>query len=110
MHIRHALSRLARIGLTVGAAAVLATGLATNAQAATGSIRYFDVNQNEFRIVNPPDNVCLPLQVRADLIVDETDKRMTIYLGTACQTRVTTIGPGEGRSHIGGPQSVRIIG
>ncbi|GLX37465.1 hypothetical protein [Streptomyces lavendulae] len=110
MQIRHALSRLVRIGLTVGAAAVLATGLATSAQAATGSIRYFDVNQNEFRIVNPPDNVCLALQVRADLIVDETDKRMTIYLGTACQTRVTTIGPGEARSHIGGPQSVRIIG
>ncbi|WP_405812797.1 MULTISPECIES: hypothetical protein [unclassified Streptomyces] len=110
MHIRHALSRFCRIGLTVGAAAVLATGAATNAQAATGSIRYFDVNQAEFRIVNPPDNVCLALQVRADLIVNETDRRMTIYLGTACATRVTTIGPGEGRAHIGGPQSVRITG
>lgn len=104
------LSRFGRIGLTVGTAAVLATGLATNAQAATGTIRYYDVNQNEFRITNPPDNVCLALQVRADLIENETNKRMTIYLGTACATRVTTIGPGEGRAHIGGPQSVRILG
>ncbi|GAA0290339.1 hypothetical protein GCM10010302_31100 [Streptomyces polychromogenes] len=110
MNIRNVLARFGEIGLTVGTAAVLATGLAASAQAATGTIQYFDVHQNEFRITDPPDNVCLALQARAEEIENKTNKRMTIYLGTTCATRVTTIGPGEGRSHIGGPQSVRIIG
>ncbi|MCZ0205378.1 hypothetical protein OZK63_08125 [Streptomyces sp. UMAF16] len=104
------LARLRRIGLAVGTAVVLATGLATNAQAATGTIRYFDVNQQEFRIPDPPDNVCINLQVRADLILNETDKTVRVYLNANCAVRVTDLAPGRGVAHVGGPRSVRALG
>ncbi|MCF3104874.1 hypothetical protein IPZ58_25255 [Streptomyces roseoverticillatus] len=104
-----ALARLIRIGLAAGTAATLITGLATSAQAATGTIRYFDVNQQGFRIDNPPDNVCFNLQARADEIDNETNKTVRIYLNADCVTRVTDVPPGGGRSHIGGPRSVRVL-
>ncbi|MFF5126618.1 hypothetical protein ACFY41_06695 [Streptomyces syringium] len=104
------LARLGRLGMAVGMAAVLATGLATSAQAATGTIQYFDVNGQEFRITNPPDNVCLTLRVRAAQIDNETNKSVDVYLGTACNTFVTNLPPGRGVSSVGGPQSVRVIG
>ncbi|WP_328303346.1 hypothetical protein OG389_35625 [Streptomyces sp. NBC_00435] len=110
MHLRHALARFGRIGLTVGTAAVLVTGLATHAQAAAGTIRYFSPAGQEFDIANPPDNVCLTLQIRATNVTNETDKRVSIYLGTSCNTFVTTLVPGRGVSYVGGPQSVRVIG
>ncbi len=110
MRFRHATAPIARISLAVGTAVVLVTGLATNAQAATGTIQYFDVNGQEFRITNPPDNVCLTMQVRADQINNETNKTVNVYLGTACNTFVTSLDPGRGVSHVGGPQSVRVIG
>ncbi|MBP2402757.1 hypothetical protein SNS2_1335 [Streptomyces netropsis] len=105
-----ALAHLGRLGLAVGMAAVLATGLATSAQAATGRIQYFDVNGQEFLITDPPDNVCLTLQARASTIDNETNKSVNVYLGTACNTFVTTLEPGRAVAHVGGPQSVRVIG
>lgn len=110
MRLRHALPRLGRLALAVGTATVLATGLATNAQAASGSIRYFDGPGNEFDIVNPPDNVCLTLQIRAINVTNETDKRVSVYLGRNCERFITTLVPGRGVSYVGGPQSVRVIG
>lgn len=110
MRLRHALARLGRLSLTVGTAAVLVTGLATNAQAASGTIRYFSAGGQEFDITNPPDNVCLTLQVRATNVTNETNKRVSIYLDTSCNTFVTTLVPGRGVSYVGGPQSVRVIG
>jgi uncharacterized protein YggE len=104
------LGRPGRLGLAVGAAAVLAICPAINAQAATGSIQYFNVSGQGFRITNPPDNVCLTLRVRADEIDNDTNKSVSVYLGTACNTFVTTLAPGRGVSHVGGPQSVRVIG
>ncbi|MFD7260488.1 hypothetical protein [Streptomyces sp. NPDC059874] len=110
MRLRHALTRLARLGLTAGTAAVLVAGLATNAQAAAGTIRYFNFSGQEFRIADPPDNVCLALQIRATNVTNETNKRVSVYLGTSCNTFVTTLAPGRGVSYVGGPQSVRVIG
>ncbi|MFE0044337.1 hypothetical protein [Streptomyces albireticuli] len=104
-----ALARLGRIGLAAGTAVVLATGLSTNAQAATGTIRYFDGGQ-EFRISNPPDNVCINLQARPDLISNETNKTLRVFLNPNCFTFITDLEPGRAAAHIGGPQSVRIIG
>ncbi|MBM7166945.1 hypothetical protein JQK87_00585 [Streptomyces sp. G44] len=101
---------MGRICLAVGTATVVVAGLATNAQAATGTLRYFDVSGQEFRINNPPDSVCLTLQVRADEIANDTDKSVSVYLGPACNTFVTTLAPGHAVSHVGGPQSVRFIG
>ncbi|MFI7099667.1 hypothetical protein ACIBK8_09940 [Streptomyces sp. NPDC050161] len=105
-----ALARLGRLGLAVGMAAVLATGLATNAQAATGNIRYFSTAGQEFRITNPPDNVCLTLQVRAGSVTNETNKTVSVFLGTNCATFVTNLAPGRTVARVGGPQSVRVIG
>ncbi|MET9645899.1 hypothetical protein ACFZB6_07860 [Streptomyces syringium] len=105
-----ALARLGRLGLSVGMAAVLVTGLSTTAQAATGNIRYFNVNGQEFTVTDPPDNLCITLQARASSLVNETNKTVSVYLGTSCATFVTDLEPGRGVSHVGGPQSVRVIG
>lgn len=110
MRLRHALTRLGRIGLAAGTTAALVTGLVTSAQAATGAVRYFNGAGQEFRITNPPDNVCLTLQIRAINVTNETDKPVSVYLGTSCNTFVTALDPGHGVSYVGGPQSVRVIG
>ncbi|MFE5138471.1 hypothetical protein ACFRDV_12465 [Streptomyces fagopyri] len=104
------LARLARLGLAVGAAAVLAAGLSTSAQAATGALRYFSVSGQEFRITNPSDNVCINLQVRPDLIANQTDRTMSVYSGADCTAFVLNLEPGRSVAHIGGPRSVRFIG
>ncbi|MFH8293024.1 hypothetical protein [Streptomyces sp. NPDC018059] len=101
---------MGRICLAVGTATVVVAGLTTSAQAATGTIQYYDVNGQGFRVTNPPDNVCLTLQVRADEIINDTNKPVNVYLGTACNTFVTSLDPGRAVSHVGGPQSVRVIG
>ncbi|GCE02001.1 hypothetical protein [Embleya hyalina] len=105
-----ALTHLVRGGLAVGTAVVLATAPATGAQAATGNFRYFNGSGQEFRVVNPPDNVCVALQVRAISMVNETNKSVRVYLGTNCATLATTLPPGRGVSYLGGPQSIRVIG
>lgn len=110
MRLLHALSRLGRFSLTVGTAAVLTTGLTTNAQAATGTIRYFGTNGQEFRILNPADDVCVNLQIRPDLITNDTDKTVSVYFNGNCSTFVTDLLPGQAVAHIGGPRSVRVIG
>ncbi|MFE5858356.1 hypothetical protein ACFQ61_34710 [Streptomyces sp. NPDC056500] len=103
-------TRLSRIGLAVSTAVVLTLGLSPNAQAATGTIRYFDVNSQEFRISNPPDNVCITLQARASSITNETNKTVRLYRNGGCDIFVLDLAPGSTRSHIGGPLSVRVIG
>ncbi|MFD8421073.1 hypothetical protein [Streptomyces sp. NPDC059466] len=102
-------ARLGRLGLAAGAAAALATGLSTNAQAATGALRYFSITGQEFRINNPPDNVCINLQVRPDLIANQTDKTMSVYSGADCALFILNLDPGRSVAHIGGPRSVRFI-
>ncbi|MFH8614556.1 hypothetical protein ACH4E8_05675 [Streptomyces sp. NPDC017979] len=103
------LARLRKVGLAVGMAAVLVTGLSGSAEAATGAIRYFNLAGDEFRIDNPPDNVCLTLQIRASLVSNETNKTVRVYLGTNCNTRVTDLAPGRALAYGGGPQSVRVL-
>ncbi|MEV4873981.1 hypothetical protein [Streptomyces syringium] len=105
-----ALARLGRLGLSVGMAAVLVTGLSTAAQAATGQIRYFSVDGQQFTITDPPDNVCITLQVRAAGIANKTNKTVNVYLGTSCAIFVTALEPEDGVSSVGGPQSVRVVG
>ena len=105
-----ALARLGRLGLAAGAAAVLAAGLATSAQAATGALRYFSITGQEFRVDNPPDNVCINLRVRPDLIANQTNKTMRVYFGAGCTSFTLDLEPGRSAAHIGGPQSVRFIG
>ncbi|MEU9187406.1 hypothetical protein AB0D14_23280 [Streptomyces sp. NPDC048484] len=88
----------------------MATGLATNAQAATGALRYFSISGQEFRVDNPPDNVCINLLVRPDLTTNQTNKAMNVYSGADCTSFFFTLDPGRSAAHTGGPRSVRIIG
>ncbi|MBK3568246.1 hypothetical protein [Streptomyces sp. MBT62] len=104
------LARLGRLGLAVGTAAVVAVGLSTNAQAATGALRYFSISGQEFRITNPPNNVCINLQVQPDLIANQTDKTMSVFSGANCTSFVLNLDPGRSVAHIGGPRSVLFIG
>ncbi|MFF2999797.1 hypothetical protein ACFVTC_35415 [Streptomyces sp. NPDC057950] len=104
------LARMGNLGLAVGSAGVLAAGLSTSAQVATGALRYFSISGQEFRITNPPDNVRINLQVRPDLIANQTDKTMTVHPGADCALFVLNLDPGRSVAHIGGPRSVRFIG
>ncbi|MGW2955823.1 hypothetical protein [Streptomyces eurythermus] len=103
------LGRLARLGLTLGTAAVLAIGLTSSAEAATGQIRYFSSAGQEFRIDNPPDNVCINLQVRARILVNETNKTVSYFFGANCANFTNNLAPGRAVSYQN-PLSVRVIG
>ncbi|MFF9000765.1 hypothetical protein [Streptomyces achromogenes] len=102
-------ARPARLGLAVGAAAVLAVGLTSSAEAATGRIRYFSTAGQEFQIDNPPDNVCINLQVRARILVNETNKTLSYFFGANCTNFTSTLPPGRTVSNQI-PLSVRVIG
>ncbi|WP_031517701.1 hypothetical protein [Streptomyces sp. NRRL F-5123] len=102
-------ARLAKLALTLGSAAVLAVGMTTDAHAATGAIRYFDFAQHEFRIDNPPDNVCLNLQFHAWLLANDTDKTLSYFFGANCTNFTGNLDPGRAVTNQS-PLSVRIIG
>jgi hypothetical protein len=102
-------ARLARFALALGSAALLAAGTATDAHAATGQIRYWNSAQVEFRIDNPPDNVCLPLQVFATLLSNETNKTLSYYHNADCTNFTGNLAPGRAVAYQS-PHSVRIIG
>ncbi|GGS02741.1 MULTISPECIES: hypothetical protein [Streptomyces] len=103
------LARLARLGLTVGTAVVLAIGLTSSAEAATGRIRYFTAGGQEFQIDNPPDNVCINLRARAQILVNETNKTVSYYFAANCVNFTSNLAPGRAVSYQN-PLSVRVIG
>ncbi|MCL3997245.1 hypothetical protein [Streptomyces lavenduligriseus] len=103
------LGRLARLGLTLGTAVALAIGLTSSAEAATGRIRYFSSAGQEFRIDNPPDNVCINLQARARTLVNETNKTVSYFFGANCTNFTGNLAPGRAVAYQN-PLSVRVIG
>lgn len=103
------LARLARLGLTVGTAVVLAVGLTSSAEAATGNIRYFSASGQEARIDNPPDNVCINLRFRAQLLANNTNKTVSYFFGANCSNFTSDLAPGRAVSYQN-PLSVRVIG
>ncbi|MGW1600146.1 hypothetical protein [Streptomyces eurythermus] len=103
------LARLARLGLTLGTTAALAIGLASSAEAATGRIRYFSAAGQEFQIDNPPDNVCINLRVRAQVLVNDTNKTVSYFFGANCTNFTNNLPPGRSVS-FQAPLSVRVIG
>ncbi|MEU7083473.1 hypothetical protein [Streptomyces achromogenes] len=103
------LARLARLGLAVGTAAVLAVGLTSSAEAATGNIRYFSASGEEARIDNPPDNVCINLRFRAQLLANNTNKTVSYFFGANCSNFTGDLAPGRAVSYQN-PLSVRVIG
>ncbi|MGW1597463.1 hypothetical protein [Streptomyces sp. NPDC002343] len=103
------IAHLARFGLTVGTAAVMAVGLTSSAQAAQGRIRYFSAAGQEFRIDNPPDNVCINLQVRARTLVNETTNTVSYFFNANCANFTGNLPPGRAVSYQN-PLSVRVIG
>ncbi|MEV7284034.1 hypothetical protein AB0O01_05610 [Streptomyces sp. NPDC093252] len=88
-------AHLGRLGLTLGTAAVLTVGLATGAHGATGNLRYFSAAGQELTITNPPDNVCINLQFRARLLVNETNKVVSYYFGVNCTNFTGNLDPGR---------------
>ncbi|WP_318203788.1 hypothetical protein [Streptomyces sp. SCL15-4] len=103
------IARLARLVLSAGAAAVLAVGLTSSAEAATGRIRYISAAGQEFQIDNPPDNVCLNLRVRARILVNETNKTVSYFFNANCANFTGNLDPGRAVSYQN-PLSVRVIG
>ncbi|PXX52762.1 hypothetical protein DFR70_13010 [Nocardia tenerifensis] len=112
MRFRHAIASIGRIGLTVGAAAALVIGLATNAQAATGTFRYTHEGGGEGQWANPPDNVCFPLS-EPDNVDNGTDKTAYLYYGSDCAgNHVADLPPGDnmnGLSELYNPETLRGI-
>ncbi|WP_405446081.1 hypothetical protein OG399_30870 [Streptomyces achromogenes] len=104
-------ARVTRLGVAVGAAAVLVAASATGAQAATGQILYFN-SAGDFAITNPPDGVCLTLQGPAQLVsnkTNKTNKTVEVFFTAVCTSRVAVLAPGRAVSGQGGPRSVRVI-
>ncbi|MFF9024527.1 hypothetical protein [Streptomyces eurythermus] len=102
------LARLARLGLAVGTAAVLAIGLTSSAEAATGNIRYFRASGEEARIDNPPDNVCINLRFRAQLLANNTNRTVAYYYNANCTNLTGVLAPGRAVSYAA-PLSVRVL-
>ncbi|CAL9584699.1 hypothetical protein [Streptomyces sp. enrichment culture] len=103
------IARLARLGLALGTAAVLAVGLTSSAEAATGSIRYFRYTGEEARIDNPPDNVCINLRFRARTLANETNKWVSYFYNANCTNFLNNLAPGRAVAYAN-PLSVRVIG
>jgi hypothetical protein len=103
------IARLARLGLTAATAAVLAVGPTSSAEAATGNIRYFSASGQEARIDNPPDNVCINLRFRAQLLANNTNKTVSYFFNANCANFTGNLDPGRAVSYQN-PLSVRVIG
>ncbi|MFF9670735.1 hypothetical protein ACF1GS_03405 [Streptomyces eurythermus] len=103
------IARTARLALAAGIAAVLAVGLTSSAQAATGNIRYFSGSGQRFQIDNPPDGVCLTLRVRAQLLANNTNRTLSYYYNANCTNLINILAPGRAVSYAN-PLSVRVIG
>jgi hypothetical protein len=103
------IAQVARLALAAGIAAVLAVGLTSSAQAATGNIRYFSASGEEARIDNPPDNVCINLRFRAQLLANNTNKTVSYFFGAICANFTGNLPPGRAVSY-SNPLSVRVIG
>ncbi|MGW2955824.1 hypothetical protein [Streptomyces eurythermus] len=103
------LARPARLALAVGTAVALAVGLTSSAEAATGNIRYFRASGEEARIDNPPDNVCINLRFRAQLLANNTNKTVSYFFGANCTNFTGNLVPGRAVSYQN-PLSVRVIG
>ncbi len=107
----YTLTRLGRVVVTVGAALVLATGLSTSAQAATGHLAYRSTNGEELTLDNPHNGECFLLVSGARRADNNSDTRATFYEEPGdCESPVVgTLQPRTARSFEGGtiPRSVK---
>lgn len=108
----HTLTRLGRIAVTAGAALVLATGLTTSAQAASGSFGYKSTGGDMFTLNDPQNGECfLLIQGGAQVAENDTDTRATFYAepGDCESAVVATLPPGMAKNFDGGtiPRSVQ---
>ncbi|MGW1600147.1 hypothetical protein [Streptomyces eurythermus] len=102
------IAHAARLALTAGTAVVLAVGLSSSAQAATGNIRYISSSGQAFQIDNPPDGVCLDLRARARILGNNTDHSLAYYFNADCANFTGVLPPGGAVSYQN-PLSVRVI-
>ncbi|MBB5119534.1 hypothetical protein [Streptomyces eurocidicus] len=107
----HTLTRLGRFAVTAGAALVLATGLTTSAQAASGTFSYTSTNGEEYVFDNPQNGECRLLVEGARVADNGTGAKATFYTepGDCESAVVATLPPGMAKSFEGGaiPRSVQ---
>ncbi|MGW1867610.1 hypothetical protein ACWCPS_18825 [Streptomyces mauvecolor] len=96
------IKRLARIVLITGAAAVLVTGPATSAQAASGTL-FFNRADTGARdaITNPPNNDCRLLDGGAGIVDNRTNAIAFLYRDENCSVLQDTLGPGQSGGYAG---------
>ncbi|MFF0561476.1 hypothetical protein [Streptomyces sp. NPDC004266] len=90
---------------------MLATGLATGAQAATGPLDYVSADGDEYTLEDPADGECFLLVGGARTANNGTNARATFYEEPGdCESQTLgTLQPGMARSFEGGtlPRAVR---
>ncbi|MBT2384373.1 hypothetical protein [Streptomyces sp. ISL-11] len=90
----HALQRMTRAALAIGAAATLFTGLSTSgAQAAEGTFFYTraDTGRETF-LGSTPTGVCLSVPGGARQATNDTDTDATMYTNSSCTSFAGFVG------------------
>ncbi|MEU3754520.1 hypothetical protein AB0H17_17390 [Streptomyces olivoreticuli] len=91
-----ALRRIGRVGLTIGAAVALVTGLTANAQAASGTFSRTRADTGfKEPIIDPDNDSCLPLDGGALLVDNETDAIATVFRDDNCSAPQASLHHGE---------------
>ncbi|WP_116213522.1 hypothetical protein [Streptomyces olivoreticuli] len=99
-----ALRKIGRIGLTIGAAAALVTGLTANAQAADGPFSYIRADTGApDELDNPPNDVCLPIPGGAAHAENDTDATAFVYSDGSCRRLLAIVGVGGTWDETGPP-------
>ncbi|MGK5543212.1 hypothetical protein ACSNOH_00425 [Streptomyces sp. URMC 127] len=95
------LSRTGRAALALGTALVLATGLSTSAQAASGSFTYRNTSGLVGNFVDPPNNTCFFFEFAASRVENNTNTRAKVYNSTVCGSGVVRDVPAHGTLDVG---------
>ena len=99
----NALTRMGRMGLTIGAAVALAA-VPVNAHAASGTFSYirFDTGTQD-GLFNPPNDRCLAIPGGASHASNDTDATAFVYADSSCQQLLAIVGTGATWDETGPP-------
>ncbi|MEU5418852.1 hypothetical protein ACFY1P_35245 [Streptomyces sp. NPDC001407] len=88
-----------RLALAACAALALATGVSTEAHAATGNFTYTDIDGVDHTLADPPSGECISFGLPATGADNETDSTATVYENTDCSgTALDRLPPKTGMS------------
>ncbi len=110
----HPFGKIGRAALAVGGALALTTGLATSAQAATGTFSYVRADTHGVvRFDNPSDGFCFALSGQALSVTNNTNSTALLFADAGCDPNafIDAAQPGQTRdSGANLPTSVRFGG